>query len=98
MTAAGAARQVCGDREVFQPDLTPRTVRSTKALGAVPKTAAPFANLQLNAFHDRISLGSNPGDATFSLLWAGVGGSRAGSPGSLRPVGGVPALFLLAES
>lgn len=98
MTAAGAARLVCGDREVFQPDLTPFAISSTKALGAVPKTAAPFADFQLYAFHYGISLGSNPGDSTFSLLWAGVGGSRAGSPGSLRPVGGVPALFLLTES
>jgi hypothetical protein len=62
------------DRKIFQFGLAiPAISADARVIGAVPKTAAPFANFQLHAqFHCEISKGSNPGSAFFSLLTAEV--------------------------
>jgi hypothetical protein len=66
-------------------------------LGAVPKTAAALANLQLNAqFHDFFSV-VLPHPAGFLCFWwfRGVNETTKGDSGFFRPDGGLPSVFLL---
>src|ERR1035441_2013212 len=78
--------------KVLQFCLTPQAVHTPLGLGAVPKTAAPLANFQLNAqFHDCFSVfASSPDGFAFSLFFRGVKRTRRGNSGFSCPDGGLP--------
>jgi hypothetical protein len=76
--------------KVSQFGFTFLAVNTPLGLGAVPKTAAPFANFQVHAqFHDEISVFSYfPDGFALTSFLRGVERTRNGCSGFLRPDGG----------
>ncbi len=66
-----------GRWKIFQFGITSKAIHTSMVLGAVPQTAAPFANFQLHAqIHLHFSvIACNPGNFVFVLLSVGMTGS-----------------------
>jgi hypothetical protein len=81
--------------KVLQFCFTFLAINTPNGLGAVPKTTAPLANLQMHAqFHDCFSVfASSPDGSSCTLLFRGVKRTGHGNSGISCPDGGLPPVF-----
>src|SRR6185437_16518183 len=87
------------DRKILEANNALSAIGTANGLRTVPEASTSFAYFQLHTqLHGTFSRGSVP-DTLFAVLsGAGAVGTRSGAPGSVCPVGGVSAGFLIDES